>query len=275
MRRDTTTSTCIQVEDERRRKHERWFTGLYDELCDYVFEEIPVLDADTALYRLKVTLPKCRAKIKSQFRKWAVEQITKQADEARFFKYAQNLSRPEMLILAKARPVRKGTKPFEYEIHGEKAFIRLEDARGNVLPWIIPAHWLPVAKALWPCHVKRNKAGLYVSKKVAKQRLNGRWGQADLPVHRLFLDCDDAVPVRARDGNPLNWADDNLQVHKTDSFDSRTVSLESFSNVFSLGWKPAISTKVRLKQDRVSTRSYTNEHERRVWEWLRGFTPHA
>lgn len=249
----------------------KWFFKNYDALAALVCEDYSVLDLETALFRVAAALPKCRAANERQFREWARNQVRKLADEKRLFEYGANLTLQDVLTLAAAQPVRKGTKPLEYEQHGDKVFIKLQDSRGRVLPWVIPTEWLPIARAVWPVHVRRCRTGLYVSKKVPQQRLSGTWGQRDLPIHHLFLNCNSGDAVEARNGNFLDWSGGNLHVKDAspETKLSKEVSLESQPDAF-IGWKPSKPTQIPRSRDRITNRPYTNEHERKVWAWLQG-----
>jgi hypothetical protein len=266
-REESQVLTDITRDAKNNRQLEAWFHTFYDELYYHTVEHFSVLDVDSTFYRLAAALPKCKAQTAAQFRKWAKQQIKKQANRVRIFEHADRLAVEDILTLAETQQQRKSVKPFECEQHGEKAFIRLED-KGTVLPWIVPVYWLPVAKALWPVHVRHNRSGAYVSKKVARQRLNGLWEQRDLPVHRLFLNCESGHIVEAADGNFLNWTEGNLRVHgiAPDVIpDDRTVSLESLSQTLTLNWLPARPKRIVNRE-----RSGTNDHDRRVLAWLRG-----
>lgn len=255
----------------------RWFFKYYDELRSKICIEFPALDFETALFRVATTLTSCKAQTERQFRQWCESQLRKLDCEKKLYEYGENLTLQDALTLAGSRPVRKGTKPMEYEVHNDRAFVKLHDSRGNVLPWRIPSDWLPIAQALWPCHVRQGRNGPYVSKKVSKQQISGKWEQRDLPVHHLFLNCDKREMVAAKNGNLLDWTGGNLVVRKPvvddpDVEDSRTVSLSKFPDIFTLDWKPAKPTQVPRNRERPTTLPFTNGHEYRVWQWLSGRT---
>jgi hypothetical protein len=134
----------------------------------------------------------------------------------------KNPTLDHVLNLAENKPRRKDTKPFSYEVHGEKAFIHLQNRKGDALPWIIPADWLPVAQALWPVHIRQNRTGPYLN---IKSRLirNGKSEQISIPVHHLFVALQQGWTLRkgetvlAHDGNFLNFADGNLYVQQPSS----------------------------------------------------------
>jgi hypothetical protein len=235
----------------------------------------------TILLRLLSALPRCKAETETQFLGWIKNQIERAAKEDRVFANSSSLTTEDVLTFAKSQPERKGIKPLIYEVHGQKAFIKLEDSQGRVLPWIVPANWLPVAQALWPCHVRRTRTGPYVNKKMPKQRLNGEWYQADLPVHHLFLNCGYRDIVDAKDGNLLNFTDGNLHVHEASAAtkaryeDARPLSTDAQVSNLTLGWKPAKSRRVPGNQydsKRMLARQkpFANEHEKKVWLWLQG-----
>ena len=250
----------------------RWFFKFYDDLRAKICEEFPTLDFETALFRLASALPACKAQTERQFRAWCASQLKKIDGEKRLYEYADNLTLDDVLTLAASRPVRKNTKPMMYETHGDKIFIKLQDSRGNVLPWRIPSDWLPVARALWPVHVRQSRNGPYVSKKVARQRLNGSWEQRDLPLHHLFLNCEPGDLVDSKDGNYLNWTNGNLCVRKALNADAGNVSLTAYPDTFTLDWKPARSKRIPRSRNWVTPMPYVNEHERKVWAWLSGRT---
>ena len=256
-------ATCDANENRQQRV---WFNAFYDELYYYTLEHFSIIDVDTALVHLAAALPKCRASSSAQFRKWAKQQIEKQANRVRIFEHADRLTVEDVLVLAESQPQRKNTKPFIYEQHGEKAFIKLTDADGTVLPWIIPADWLRTAKVLWPCHVRRNRTGPYVSKKVPRQRHDGTWGQCDLAVHRVFLNCDPGDAVEARNGNMLDWTDENLRVRGPypDALEHQPVPIDKLQDTLTFNWKPARPKRL------INRETGTNDHDRRVLAWLRG-----
>jgi hypothetical protein len=245
----------------------RWWSVSYEEISDAILETFAANRYEGIQFRLLRDLHSCPAKSPAQFREFCRNRLVEYAGETRLIERIENPSLQDVLAMAALRSV-EDAKPFDYEQHGAKVFVRLE-SRGTVLPWIIPADWLPVARALWPCHVRRTPQGRpYVSKKVNKQRLNGKWYQADQPVHHLFLNADIGAKVDAADGSYLNYSDNNLSVHNSlpATVEGREVPLDVLHERLADTWIPA--KPKRIPKQRVS--KCLNSHERQVQRWLHG-----
>lgn len=150
---------------------------------------------------IRERLHECKARCPKDFRDWCYKEIDKVADKVS----------PKA---ASDKIVRKGAKDLQYESHGDRSFIKVEDKNGQQYVWIIPTSWLPQARLLWPVHIRYGKTGPYISRKRPLIQPDGRRVQRDQVIHQLFLGCDDGDRVFNRDGNWLNYCNDNLFVAK-------------------------------------------------------------
>jgi hypothetical protein len=255
------------MNDERLRTLRRWFSISWTELDDFINEQFCVLDTESVQHRLLADLQTCPASTPAQFREWAKNQVKGYANDSRLFDFASVRTIQDVLDLAACRPVDPDTKPLVYEPHGPRVFIQLHDADGKALTWKIPASWFPIAKALWPCHVRHMPNGRpYVSKKSKRQKQNGDWTQRDAPVHSLFVNAPVGAKVDALDGDYLNYCDGNLRVH--DPLPATKQALERSLNTatVSADWTPAKATRTPKPRDG----NRLNRHESQVLKWLRG-----
>ena len=225
--------------DRQLQQLERWFNDYYPEISDELYLQVRADQFESVLCRLATDLQKCRAKSRTQFLSWVSRQARKCAEEyandTRHFNDNVNLQE----VLAASRPERKNTKQLIYEQHGDKVFIQLSHL-GKPLVWIIPTEWFPVAKRLWPVHVRLYpQSGPYIAKKVPRLRPDGKREQVTVPLHRLFVDCGGqslvgdhaAQSVFARNGNYLDWTGGNLgPLNPTTSRDLMDVGTRSDFN---------------------------------------------
>jgi hypothetical protein len=247
----------------------RWWSVSNEEISNDILETFASNRYDGIQYRLLRDFRTCPAKSPAQFREWCRNRLVEYAGETRLIERIENPSLQDVLAMAALRSVEDDAKPFDYERHSEKVFVRLEDSRGTALQWIIPSTWLPVARALWPVHIRRMSRGRpYVSKKTKRQRYDGSWAQTDTPVHSLFLGADIGARVDAADGSYLNYADGNLSVHNAlpATIEAREVSLDVIYTRLADTWIPA--KPKRIPKQRVS--KCLNSHERQVQRWLHG-----
>jgi hypothetical protein len=166
---------------------------------------------DVVLQSIYKRLDECSARCPKDFRKWCCRQIDK---------VATKLARKT----AGEKRERKGTKNFEHVQHGERCFIKVEDQRGRVYVWTIPTTWLEHARLLWPVYIRHGRTGPYVSRKVAAIYPDGRRVQRDQAIHQLFLGSTEGDTIFTRDGNWLNYCDNNLFLAQgTDALDRPTV----------------------------------------------------
>jgi hypothetical protein len=233
----------MQIDELRQLELEKWFTASYEAIEAHIYECVAVTRTENILTRLCSELPKCKAKSPAQFRKWAFRVIDRLADQSRVVGHT-------ILPPVSSLP-RKGIKPFAYEVHGDKAFIRLQDAYNHV--WIIPSHWLTAAKRLWPVHLRKFPDGtLYLAKKFRQLKADGSVGQTVIPVHRLFLDAQPGEFVVTTSGNYLDFTDVHIRKPRTsrDIWDLAVqVPFDDVSNtiptvdVMTLGSMPAKPTR--------------------------------
>jgi hypothetical protein len=192
----------------------------YVSLSDYALDKlIDIRLSEKTLDDLEERMSKCPAKCPAQFRQWCYGQIDKQA--AKIVRANEGAE----------KALRKGTKPFQYEQHGNVCFIPLFDSKKRQHIWTIPADWLDEAKLLWPVHIRRYADGKpYVSRKVATPS-----GQKNVAIHRLFLglsamrhEFEDNLEVQNRDGNWLNYCAGNLFLAAgSDLLDHATAPLQA------------------------------------------------
>ena len=179
------------ADNERLKTLRHWFHIQQEARCEHIHTLYPNIATDGVEYRLLKALPSCKAMTPAQFRTWTMKQIHK-------------LANPRL------RKKRSDVKPFVHEIHADKAFIQVQDSQGNRLLWIVPVDWLTVAESLWPVHIKYNRTGPYLARKIRRQRHSGEWYQTSVAIHRLFLDCGPKSVVYTKDGNLLNFSGGNL-----------------------------------------------------------------
>jgi hypothetical protein len=237
----------MKNEQEERRQHqvEEWFTTNYQSISDQLHESVPIDRVEDLLIRFCQALSLCPARSEAQFIKWAGRWIESRAQPTPLD--ASDLDLNEALSAHKRQ--RKNTPPFpRYEQHGDKTYIQLIDAVGQIRPWIIPSEWLCVAQRLWPFHLRRYAGGsFYVAKKVPAERPDGRHEQVVVPLHRLFVETGGdrlvgdrkAKMVTATDGDYLNWTDGNLTTRQWTSRDVMDVRPHGSSIVVSLGTQTA------------------------------------
>ncbi|MFL6437719.1 MAG: hypothetical protein ACJ71Q_09080 [Terriglobales bacterium] len=213
----TTASPALasDVENtERRSELDRWFNEHYEAITEQLSTQVTLDRFEDALCRIAADLPRCRAKTPEQFQKWIERRIAKFAADVRDENAIDALSLEE--ALAGPYRERKNTKDFIYEVHGDKAFIRVE-RKDEIFVWIIPKDWLPIARRLWPVHIRFYASGPYLAKKVPRG-IKGNKEQITVPLHRLFVDCGgqklvgdhSSQSVVAKNGNYLDWTNDNL-----------------------------------------------------------------
>lgn len=236
-------------------------------LREYVEEKLPSdlsasgddTFADKALEALAANLHKCRAISPQQLRQWCYKQIDRLA----------------AAVNKRKKKVRKNTKPFRYEQHGEKCFIPLRDSKGKEHLWIIPASWLETARQLWPVYLRRYPdKRLYVARKVSVLQPDGSREQIEIGLHRIFMglgaakhNFDDAGEVTAQDGSWLNFAGDNLRLIKGSDLLDYCRQLSQHHYLATADWRPAQRTKTNCIEGRSNS---WNWHELSVRRWLGG-----
>lgn len=255
------------MSDERLQTLRRWLSVSWSELDDFVLEQFCILDNESVQHRLLSELPSCPASTPAQFREWAKNQIRGYAHDSRLFDFASVRTIQDVLDLAACRSVDPDTKPLVYEQHAGKVFIQLHDADGKSLQWILPAVWLPVAKALWPVHVRYTPSRRpFVSKKTKRQKHNGDWTQTDTPVHHLFLNAPKGATVDAINGSYLDYCDGNLRVHDPSPATKQALERSLNTATVSADWRPARPKRTPKPRDG----NRLNRHEYQVLKWLRG-----
>jgi hypothetical protein len=256
------------MNDERLQTLRQWFSISFSSISDFILETFPAARHDAIQHRLLTDLHRCSAETPKQLREFCRNRVLEYATETRLIERIENPSLSDVLAVAGLRST-EGVKEFKYEQHGDTVFIKLEDSKGNVLPWRVPVSWLPVARALWPVHIRRmSQSRPYVSKKVKKQRLNGEWFQVDMPVHQLFLNAPVGARVDAADGSYLNYCDGNLSEHNAlpATAEAREISLDVLSERLTADWIPAKTKRLPKHRDGKPL----NAHERQVQRWLYG-----
>lgn len=254
---------------------ERWFLNAWEPSIDadfvplgnYAHEKLSTETwtaspsfADKVFLALASNLYECRAKTPAQLRKWCYRQIDRIA----------------AALHRRQRKLRKNTKPFVYEQHGNKCFIPLRDSTGKQHLWIIPADWLEEARKLWPVYIRRYPdKRFYVARKVSVAQPDGSRVQQEVGIHRIFMglggvkhNFDDAAEVRANDGNWLNFADNNITLIKgTDLLDHCRPIDPTRDHLVTADWRPAKRVVTTSEEGRSDSCTW---HEMSVRKWLRG-----
>jgi hypothetical protein len=179
----------------------------------YAYERLrDVRVYDDYLNLLAEQLHKCKAKSWAQFRQWCRRQIDKEAAR-----------------LARKGNQRRGIKPFQPIERDGIYHIALLDPAGQEHIWKVPPDFIDeVETRLWPLHVRRQANGKpYLAR---KKPINGPAGrkQVILPAHHVYLWFKypgiregDIACARARNGDFLDWTNDNLYVP---TFDGLAIS---------------------------------------------------
>lgn len=192
---------------------QRWYRVSYSALEEYANQVMQ--DANLSVERFEQVmksiadeLPDCPAKCPAQMRQWARKRIDKKV--AKF-----------SLRYDAGKHPRKNEKPLLYEVHNDRAFVKLTDAAGEIVVWILPAKLLDTVRRLWPVHIRHLKDGRpYVAKKTPYIGRDGEKTQKLIALHRVIVDCEEGQEVEALDGNFLNWTEGNLRaVQPTGSTD--------------------------------------------------------
>jgi hypothetical protein len=218
---------------------------------------------DKAVDALALQLHYCPARCPEQLRQWCYRRIDK---------LVAKLNKTE-------KALRRGTKDFRYEQHGDNCFIQLHDAAGEQHIWKVPTDWLETARQLWPVYVRKYPDGRhYVSKKVSVIQPDSSCLQKEVAVHRLFLGLGavkrtkaDAGEAQTDDGSWLNFCNDNIRPIKgSDLLDHCSQLNDAAANV-SLDWKP---TKAKLTTSHEKgLKNHLNRHEKSVVTFLSGKYP--
>lgn len=221
----------------------------YEPISVYASCTLPDLrSAEKALELLARELHTCPARCPKQFRQWCYRQIDKVAAKH------SGKGRSE-------KHVRKGTKPFRCEQHGDVCFIPVNDAKGQQHIWKVPADRRKDAELLWPVHIRWYSDGKpYLSRKVRTPD-----GQKNVAIHRLFLglsavrhEVSDNLEVETRDGSWLNYCNGNLSLRaSSDALDHATAGLETVE------YEP-----VKAFERKTGWNTSWYAHERNVSSWL-------
>lgn len=235
------------TDTDHQRDLERWFAlscDLTDEsLFDYAistFDRVQRLGnsplrggtvvrfAEEALEAVARKLPICPAKSPAQLRRWCRQQIDKHANKL-------------TAKTAEEKHIRKDTKPFRYEQHGDVCFVEVPgDDHRHI--WSMPADWLDQARLLWPVYIRYGRTGPYLARKEPVLMPDGTKRQRERAIHHLFLGCADGEAVGARDGDLLNFVGGNLYLLRSSDLMDRAVSLTPLEWTITSDWKPARST---------------------------------
>ena len=187
-------------------------------------EDFPIMDRESLTSHLvhSIRSGKCPAKTKLQFVRWALRQIDRQADALLPFAIAKrireqgrNLTVRDVLDIAAVHGTHNGGS-FPRTI--QNGNIALVDTGKGVLK--IPAcpdsddpaqNFLPILQLLWPWH---ERGGKLYKHSTRQSYASGRWLAYRLPLHRVYAafasGADSDEPIKARDGDFLNWCGGNL-----------------------------------------------------------------
>src|SRR6185312_8791892 len=194
---------------ERIEELRHWYFVHYETLTNYVYEHFPILHLETIHHRLLRSLPQCSAKNPPQFLKWCKSKISTWAAE----KNARNeLTVAAIVELARSKTIRAGVKPFTFTVHDGAAVIPFQDSDDKTYQWRVPLSWIESAAALWPVHLRWNRSGPYISKRVSIEQADGRRKPYDLPIHSVFVNAALGSPVTALNGDYLDYTNDNLKI---------------------------------------------------------------
>jgi hypothetical protein len=180
----------------------------YESIRIYAYERLNDIRAtDGCLDLLAQQLHKCKAKTWAQFRQWCCRRIDEEADR-----------------LARKRNKRRGIKPFQPVERDGIYHIALLDLEGQEHIWKVPPDFIDeVETRLWPVHVRKHANGKPFLAR--KRPINGPGGrkQVILPAHHAYLwfkypgiSKGDITCARARNGDFLDWTNDNLYVPTLD-----------------------------------------------------------
>jgi hypothetical protein len=243
-----------------------WALSLYDidheasytSLTDYAVMKLPsVFFAQKALDAISGKLHKCRAKRPDQLRQWGYKQIDR---------LAAQLNKSE-------KSTRKGVKLFQCDETSAGVYsIPLLDSKGQQHTWKVPADWLgDIDSLIWPVHIRRHASGRpYLAKKLPTIWPTER-KQTILPAHHIYLwfkypgiSDGDVACSRARNGDFLDWTNDNIYVPAFDG-----LALSESARAFQV--KRAVAESSR-KQINVGDRYETvpvSIDRRLIEEWER------
>lgn len=187
----------------------------YSEHSFVLMKEMPAqnnVDESQILLRLLIRLPECESETSEEFLLWARRLVEEEIHERIWYESFKNLKMADVLALARTRR-RRNCKPMLTETHGDRTFVKLERKGKPFVVWVIPSQWLPVAEALWPVHAKYSRSiGWWVCKTSRRESTNGKWIEADIPVHHVYVDAKAGERVIAQDGSFLNYLPGNLEV---------------------------------------------------------------
>jgi len=247
------------MHEQLKQQQTKWFEANAFRLYDFCYRQYRSLDTQQIVLSLlrKIHAGFCPAETETTFLIWAQEQFQRAVCNLHLWEQRKELSVQEVVQWAAMRTHRKNEPPFVSEIHGDRAFIQIMH-RGQQHVWVVPAYWLPVAQALWPVHVRRNrKSGPYVSKTCTRQLRNGATQSVEIPVHELYMGADHGERIVAKDGSFLNYLIGNLEIEcDHDLFERNLTNPDApmdaapiIDNRDTQDWVPAQSTKVPMRQE--------------------------
>ena len=130
--------------------------------------------------RLFAALPRCRARTKERFIKWAQLQL---------LRLDANVNSSAVLSW---KPAPASSGDFDSIRNGDVILIDLGPAI-----WKLPADALPWVSSIWPVYAKKIGKGRYAVYK----SVDGR----DVPVHQIYLNAEKGEEIAASDGDFMNY----------------------------------------------------------------------